>query len=242
MVNCLLALLFLLSLWAWPWGPRLTFSDEFSGTTVNASKWTRIAQSQPSDPYWGLQYLRPEDVYVSGGLLHVRAQKRSYEGAQYTAGWMYSKPFFSQRYGAFEARIKMPKGAGLWPAFWLVVNDFDISDEIDIAEYLGSTPNVMYFSTHKGTTPENYGSKTVSWTDPKRSLDSAFHVYRLEWSQGLARFLVDDIERGRITELVPSSSLHIVFCMQVGGGWGGPPDASTVFPAEMLVDWVRVYR
>jgi beta-glucanase (GH16 family) len=209
-------------------------------------------------PGWGnneLQYYtdRPENVVVEDGMLKITAIEESFEGAGFTSARIVSKGKFQQQYGRFEARIQLPWGQGLWPAFWMLGDDSEgtISwpqrGEIDIMENRGSEPTVI-----NGTLHGPGYSAGQSITKPYELLndryDTDFHIFGIEWGKNYVNFYVDDVLYNQLTpadvpgEWVFNKEFYILMNVAVGGDYGGPPNGQTVFPQTMYVDYVRVYN
>ena len=241
---------------------RLVWSDEFSGadgSAPEASKWS----IQTGGNGWGnneLEYYtaRSENVTVQGGNLVITAIKENYTGADgvsrnYTSARLETKRRFSEQYGRFEASLKIPKGQGMWPAFWMLGSDIDTNPwpacgEIDIMEKIGKEPAIVHGSLHgPGYAP---GNVTASYTLPSGALGDGFHLYAVEWDPQQIRFYVDSTRYATFTPSnLPSGSpwefnkpFFILLNVAVGGSWPGPPDQTTQFPQQMLVDYVRVYQ
>jgi beta-glucanase (GH16 family) len=240
----------------------LTWSDEFNGTDgslPDASKW----EMQTGGGGWGNNELetyttRAVNAAQRGGNLEIVAQKEAFTGTDgiardYTSARLQTKGHFSQTYGRFEARIKMPMGQGIWPAFWMLGNDIDsvgwpTSGEIDIMETIGTQTNTNVGSLHG---PGYSGGNPLNGTYkmPSGTLDADFHVYAIEWEPTTIRFYVDNnLYETRTTADVPAGSkwvfdhpFFMLLNVAVGGNWPGSPDATTVFPQTMQVDYVRVY-
>ncbi len=206
---------------------------------------------------WGnneLQYYtdRTENVTVQNGVLLITANQESFEGSQYTSARLLTKDKFEQQYGRFEARIRLPYGQGIWPAFWMLGADIDqnpwpAAGEIDIMEYRGQNPSVLIGSVHG---PGYNGGNAISkeYTLPNDRFDTGFHVFGIEWSPEKINFYVDDVLYNQITpedvtgEWVFDKPFFILMNLAVGGSFVGSPNAETVFPQTMLVDYVRVYK
>ena len=241
---------------------RLVWSDEFSGadgSAPEASKWS----IQTGGNGWGnheLEYYtaRSENVQVQGGNLVITAIKENYTGPDgvsrnYTSARLETKGLFSEQYGRFEASIKIPKGQGMWPAFWMLGSDIDTNPwpacgEIDIMENIGKEPAIVHGSLHgPGYAP---GNVTASYTLPSGALGDGFHLHAVEWDPQQIRFYVDSTQYATFTPSnLPSGSpwefnkpFFILLNVAVGGDWPGPPDQTTQFPQQMLVDYVRVYQ
>jgi beta-glucanase (GH16 family) len=241
---------------------QLVWSDEFNGpdgSAPDASKWA----IQTGGDGWGnheLEYYtaRPKNAQVSGGNLVITAVKEDYTGPDgvtqhYTSSRMQTKGLFSQTYGRFEARIKIPKGQGMWPAFWMLGTDIDTNPwpacgEIDIMENIGKEPTISHGSLHgPGYAP---GNVTASYTLPTGALSDDYHLYAVEWEAQQVRFYVDSTLYATFAPSnLPSGSpwefnkpFFLLLNLAVGGDWPGPPDNTTQLPQQMLVDYVRVYQ
>ncbi|TMU57047.1 glycoside hydrolase family 16 protein [Flagellimonas algicola] len=206
---------------------------------------------------WGnqeLQYYtnRSENVKVDNGLLLITARQESFENSQYTSARLLTKDLFEQQYGRFEARIRLPYGQGIWPAFWMLGADIDdnpwpAAGEIDIMEYRGQNPSVLIGSVHgPGYSAGEAISKEYILENDR--FDTGFHVFGIEWGPGYINFYVDDVLYNQITPedvtgtWVFNKPFYILMNLAVGGTFVGSPNAETVFPQTMLVDYVRVYE
>jgi beta-glucanase (GH16 family) len=240
----------------------LTWSDEFNGvdgSLPDASKW----KMQTGGGGWGNNELetytaRAMNAVQREGNLEIIAQKETFTGndgikREYTSARLQSKGLFEQKYGRFEARIKMPKGQGIWPAFWMLGGDIDkvgwpTCGEVDIMETIGSETNTNVGSLHG---PGYSGGNPLNgkYTLPSGTFDTDFHVYAVEWEPTTIRFYVDNVNyETRTSADVPKGSrwvydhpFFMLLNVAVGGNWPKSPDATTVFPQKRLVDYVRVY-
>jgi beta-glucanase (GH16 family) len=189
----------------------------------------------------------PANVTVSNGLLNITAKKQTVTvGTQtyyYTSGLIetgaddYGYPYkFTFQYGYMEARIKVPSGQGLWPAFWLWPANYKDPPEIDVMEMLGSQPRTDYMTYHYSG-----GSTQYTYNGPDFSQD--FHIYGCEWTPDYIAWYLDGVEVARFSNssLVPQQPMYLILNLAVGGNWPGPVSDS-VLPATMLVDWVHVYQ
>jgi beta-glucanase (GH16 family) len=247
-----------------PAGWTLTWNDEFNGpngSIPNGSQWV----SEVGGDGWGndeLEYYteRPENAFIQDGNLVIKIIAEKYKGSDgvtrnYTSARLKTLGKFSQSYGRFEARIKIPKGQGIWPAFWMMGDDviksgWPACGEIDIMENIGKEPALAHGTIHgPGYNGAGGIGSPYSLPDKQRFADD-FHVYAVEWEPNTIRFYVDkDLYATRTPAELPSGSkwvfdhpFFILLNVAVGGGWPGNPDATTVFPQTMLVDYVRVYR
>jgi beta-glucanase (GH16 family) len=223
-------------------GWELAFSDDFDKPLLDSKRWNR------TDP-WGLERNHELQAYVEDafevkdGILRIKAQKRSadYSGKRraYTSGMLTTYRKFSQRYGRFEIRCRVPKGQGLWPAFWLLPEPLGWPPEIDVLEVRGQETNKVYMTNHWGS-QRHHQQEGGSWAGPDFAAD--FHVFALEWYPNRLLWFVDDVERFRTTQQVPRQKMYLLVNLAIGGDFLGNPDASTPFPSSLDVDYVRVYR
>lgn len=235
----------------------LLWEDNFDGPAGQLPAASRWRFDIGTD--WGNDQLecdtdRPENVSLDGnGNLAITARAEQYEGCAYTSGRIKTQGLFNRTYGRFEARLELPVGRGLWPAFWLLGEDIETNGwpacgEIDIMEYRGQEPNIVHGSLH-GPGYSGGAARTGRYTLPGNGFDAAFHVFAIEWTADEITWLVDDqVYQRRTPADLPSGArwvfnhpFFIILNVAVGGGYVGDPDASTVFPQTMLVDWVRVY-
>jgi beta-glucanase (GH16 family) len=158
----------------------------------------------------------------------------------YTSGLITSRLSFSQLYGVFEIRARMPKGRGLWPCFWLLPTDRSWPPEIDILEILGHETTKLYSTMHTNETGSHVFSSVTAQV-PDTSVD--FHTYAVDWEKETITWYFDGTEIGRVaTPADLHKPMYILANLAVGGTWPGSPDASTRFPAIFAIDWIRAYR
>lgn len=234
----------------------LVMADEFNTDgEIDTSLWNYDIGT--GDNGWGnneLQYYssRTENIKQENGYLLITANQEDYNGSSYTSARITTKGKFEQAYGRFEARIRVPYGKGLWPAFWLLGNDSDTNiwpqcGEIDIMEYLGDNPNTIFGTVHG---PGYSGSEGVTkdYVLENDRYDTGFHVFGIEWGPDYINYYVDDTLYQQITpadvsgEWVFDHPFYIILNVAVGGNYPGAPNAETIFPQTMLVDYVRVYQ
>jgi beta-glucanase (GH16 family) len=256
---------------------EIVWQDEFDTEGApNPANWgydIGDGSDTPAGPGWGnneLQYYtdRTENVSVQNGLLLVTAQKEQFEGSSYTSAKLLTRGKFEQTYGRFEARIRVPEGSGLWPAFWLLGADCEqvawpLCGEIDIMEYRQQEPTSVSGSVHGPgysgiTIPQ--GQVTKSYDLGNDRFDAGFHIFGIEWGPNYINYYVDDVLYNQITpadleitpedpdnpgalgEWVYNKPFYIIINLAVGGNFPQAPDADEVFPKSMLVDYVRVYK
>ena len=242
--------------------PREIFADEFAGaigTSFDSSKWT----AEIGGGGWGNEELQ----YYTGAIDNVRhdgngnleirampsiADARCWYGmCRFTSARLITKGKFDFKYGRVEARIKVPDGSGVWPAFWMLGKDIDTvgwphCGEIDIMEFLGKEPKTIYGTIHGlGYSGASGISRSVSL--PKNASD-AFHTFAVEWSENDIRWFVDGKQFSKLSKKdIPKGSKwafdrphFLIINFAVGGKWPGNPSTSTIFPQSMLIDYVRV--
>ncbi len=246
-------------------GYTLTWSDEFSsanGSAADAANWTYDIGGGG----WGNQELqsytsRPQNVQIQSGNLVITAAQENFTGTDgvarnYTSARLKTENLFTQAYGRFEARIKIPKGQGIWPAFWILGNDINQNGwpkcgEIDIMENIGREPGIIHGSLHGPSSTAPTSDLTATFALPAgQDYSVDFHIYAIEWDPGTVRFYVDSNNYATFTQAqwpaggqwVFDHPFFVIFNVAVGGVWPGSPDATTQFPQQMLVDYVRVYR
>lgn len=229
-------------------GRKLVFQDEFNSTALS-STWSSCYywRSSGCTNEWNNElevYLR-ENVSVANGQLRMTAKRQTATGYlqngtpktfNYTSGMVSSEGKFSMLYGYLEFRAKVVKGRGLWPALWLMSSNRTWPPEIDVMEYIGSTPDRVHMTNHpKDASP----AQSFTHVGPDFSLD--WHTYAIDWRPGSLTFIVDGVPRGTITSGVPSERMYLLANLAVGGNWPGSPDSSTPFPSTFAVDYVRVW-
>jgi len=236
---------------------KLAWSDEFNGAAgslPDAAKWTYDLGAGG----WGNQELEtytksPENVSQDGeGHLLIRAIKT---GDGYTSARLKTQGKFTTEYGKVAVRMKIPRGQGIWPAFWMLGADIESAGwpacgEIDVMENIGKEPSIVHGTIHG---PGYSGSKGIShqYSLPNgAALADDFHVYAVEWSPDSITFSLDDKSYGTVTpsDLPPGTHwvyrhpFFLLLNVAVGGAWPGNPDNTTQFPQTLLVDWVRVWH
>jgi beta-glucanase (GH16 family) len=242
----------------------LVWSDEFNGpdgSRPDATKW----KYEVGGNGWGnheLEYYtnRPKNSFVQGGNLVIQALKESFTGPEhmtrnYTSARMTTQGLFEQTYGRFEARLKIPRGQGIWPAFWLIGNDIEkvgwpACGEIDIMENISKEPSTIHGSMHGPGYSGDSGFTSVFKLPGGVHFFDDFHVFAIEWEPRTVRFFVDQELYATFTparlpagmQWVFDHPFYIILNVAVGGDWPGPPDSTTLFPEAMLVDYVRVYK
>ncbi|WP_394794529.1 family 16 glycosylhydrolase [Armatimonas sp.] len=220
---------------------RVTFADEFDGTTLNTGKWIdSYPDGERTHSNHEQQYYSTNGYMLQGGKLIFIARRQAAGGMPYTSGMVASYGKFSQKYGRFEIRAKFPKGKGLWPAFWLLPTSKAWPPEIDILEFLGHDPTCVYFTNHwrasSGSVPNQQGRLRGP------DFSKGFHTFTLVWKPDALIWSVDGVEQFRTREHVPQEPMYLLANLAVGGDWPGFPDKTTPFPAQMEVDYIRAWQ
>jgi beta-glucanase (GH16 family) len=189
----------------------------------------------------------PHSLSVRDGVLHITAnrapptlQPRIFN-LPYTSGVITSWGMFAQRYGVFEARLRLPKGRGLWPAFWTLNETGGWPPEIDIMEFLGHDVHSTWAVAHSRRAGKHVASSRQ--VRHARDITADFHVFAVDWRPETLTYYIDNEPVLQVpTPRDMHSPMYIILNLAVGGRWGGQPDAATVFPATFEVDWVRVWQ
>ena len=232
-------------------GYNLVWQDEFNGTSVDMANWTFETGGE-----WfnnELQYYRTENAWVADNVLTIEARKEDFGGHNYTSARMITQNKKTFKYGRVDIRALLPEGQGLWPALWTLGNDINSvgwpkCGEIDIMEMIGGSgrEKTVYSTLHwdDGNGHADYG---LSYTSTGKNFHEKYHVFSMVWDETLIRTYVDDHAFYTI-DITPAvmSEFHqkhfFIFNVAVGGIWPGNPDASTVFPQQMKVDYIRVFQ
>jgi beta-glucanase (GH16 family) len=238
-------------------GMQLIWADEFEGTTLDEKNWNyELGDGCPGNCGWGnneLENYRKENTTVKNGYLFIQAKSEAFNGKQYTSSRLTTQNKVNIKYGRIDIRAALPKGKGIWPALWMLgknINEvgWPKCGEIDIMEMVG------------GTTTDNQVNGTVHW-DHNNShaeyggntklaagiFNDEFHVFTITWDEKFIRWYLDD-KQYHVIDITPSGlselkeEFFLVFNVAVGGNWPGNPDGSTMFPQNMIVDYVRVFK
>jgi beta-glucanase (GH16 family) len=242
-----------------PDGMELVWSDEFDGDAIDRSNWTYDIGGWG----WGngeAQYYtdRPENSRLQNGLLVIELREERFEDSYYTSARLKSQGLQEFQYGRIEARIKVPKGSGTWPAFWMLGSSFeqDAPDpenqwpnvgEIDIMEYVGREPDLVIGTLH-GPGYAGAGGKS-QWNRQEFDIGDDFHTFSVDWdAEGIRWFFDDEMYfevgpedlNGR--EWVFDQPFFLILNLALGGTLGGNIDLDLEYPIQYYVDYVRVYQ
>ncbi|WP_339839600.1 glycoside hydrolase family 16 protein [uncultured Maribacter sp.] len=238
----------------------LVWSDEFEGTSLSNENWS----FETGGNGWGnneLQNYQAEgNTEVSDGTLKITAKRNTdntIEGA-FTSARLNSKQSF--KFGRMEIRAKLPehKGNGTWPALWMLGSNvqnvgWPMCGEIDMMEYVSFKPNKTHFSIHSNSNNHTNGTEITSGALELETIEEEFHNFGILWSTKYIKFYIDDIENVQFMFRRPTSStidswpfsdnFYFLMNIAVGGNWGGLEGVdSSIFPATMEVDYIRVYQ
>ena len=244
--------------WASQNGWKLVFQDDFTGHALDEKVWRTCfwwaTTTCSIEPNRELELYNPRDVSVGGGVLRLRARKNSMVGWNgktyaYTSGMVMTggraadgPPGFAFEYGKAVARVKVPNGAGLLPAFWLLPASGAPRPEVDAMEILGSSTNVDRMHVHYVGAGGRPAATGANWTGPDFS--AGWHTFAVDWEPKAIVFSVDGVARWRVTNsaAIPKQKMYVLLTLAVGGDFPGAPSASTPFPSYLQVDYVRVWQ
>ena len=242
---------------------KLIWQDEFNGQQLDTAKWNVLLREHSK--HNELQYYVPDEVYVKNGLLRVRSRIRKFGSKEFTSGRLDTRGKFSPVHGRFEIRAKLPTGKGLWPAHWLYPQNRDWPmeyimaeavaggkerlipeerawySEIDIMEFLGHEPNILYATLHYCTFDGEKRTSSGKWEGPV-DYSKDFHIYALEWEPDSIRWYIDGQLLHATTDGIPHTPHYLILNTAIGGVWPGNPDSTTSFPQFQDIDYVRVFQ
>ncbi len=237
-------------------GYKRVWEEDFIGDEIDNSIWTHEIGGNG----WGnneLQYYTksPKNSFQTGGYLFIEALEQSVGGNGYTSARLISKDKYEVKYGRIDIRAKLPEGKGLWPALWMLgANIDDVSwprcGEIDIMELVGNQPQIVHGTAHYFGSGNSHEFKGLStFLSGGKKFSQEFHVFSLVWKENSLEWQMDG---KKFFSLKPSdvngadwpfnNDFFFILNVAVGGNWPGAPNASTVFPQQMLVDYIRVFQ
>lgn len=242
-------------------GWALVWQDEFdgeAGAPPDPAHWTcEVGGSGWGNEEW--QYYRPENAALDGSShLVITARQENpanvtcwYGPCRYTSARLVTRDKFEPTFGKVEARLKLPSGQGIWPAFWMLGADVSTvgwpqCGEIDIMEFIGREPTHVYGTVHG---PGYSGANGIGNRIQVQNLAEDYHVFGVTWAPASIRWYVDGQQYHQVTpgslqgqRWVFDRPFFILLNLAVGGRWPGYPDETSVFPQMLCVDWVRVYH
>jgi beta-glucanase (GH16 family) len=241
---------------------ELVFNDEFNTLSLNSG----ASQTETWRPtfYWGDRTLadnKEEQFYidrswnnlglsahkVKDGVLSLTATTTPSSllnetgNLHYLSGMISSEQAFSQQYGYFEMRAQLPKGKGLWSAFWMLSIDAEWPPELDVFEVLGDNTDTIFSTVHTKETGSLKSERGVA--DIPTDMSAGFHTYAVDWRKDNITFFFDNKEIYKVrTPSDMHKPMYLLANLAVGGTWPGSPDASTNFPSSMKIDYIRAYQ
>lgn len=230
---------------------KLVWEENFNGTELNESVWNFELGNGCPNCGWGNNerqlYTKDNHKIVNGNLI-ITAKK---ENDIYTSTRITTASKIEFQYGRIEARAKLPVGKGIWPAFWMLGSNISKvgwpkCGEIDILEYVGKDPHMVYTTLH---TQDSHGNSINSRKTKIDTIEEGFHVYAVDWTKEKMDFLVDDIIVYTFNPNIKNENtwpfdqkFFILINMAIGGNFGGPDVDDTIFPQEYIVDYIKVYQ
>ena len=231
---------------------KLIWEEQFDGTKLDTTFWNfELGNGCPGNCGWGnneRQFYTKVNNQLEDGKLIITARRKD---STYTSTRITTKGKKEFKYGRMEARAKLPVGQGIWPAFWMLgsnISEVGWPDcgEIDILEYIGRDPQMVYTTLHtRATHGENASSKKTRIAN----IEEGFHIYAIDWTADFIKFYVDD---KLVYTYAPETKnkavwpydqpFYFVINMAVGGNFGGPEVDDSIFPQQFVIDYVRVYE
>ncbi|MFT4758740.1 MAG: beta-glucanase (GH16 family) [Paraglaciecola sp.] len=238
-------------------GMTLVWQDEFEGSTIDLECWNH----ELGNSGWGNNELQnytasSANSYISDGKLVIEVKEESSGGSNYSSARMTTRGKKEFALGRIDLRARLPKGQGIWPALWSLGANFETvgwpaCGEMDIMELVGHEPEKVHGTAHwgpQGQSFSNYQTGTYDGLPEGEDFGDEFHVFTLIWETNSMNFLVDDVSYHLITASEVNGAypfnapFFFIFNVAVGGNWPGNPDATTVFPQRMFVDYIRVFQ
>jgi len=238
-------------------GYTLVWQDEFFGTALDLNSWNQEIGNGAGG--WGnneLEYYTnsTKNTFVSNGNLIIEARKEPIQGFNYSSGRMTTQNKKAFKFGRIDIRAKLPVVKGIWPALWMLGANISTAGwpacgEIDIMELIGTYPGRTHGTMHWETATGTNTSKGAEYNLSSGNFSQQFHVFSIVWIQNSIKWYVDDqlfltttLADVGAAEYPFNADQFLIFNVAVGGNWPGPPDANTVFPQRMFVDYVRVFQ
>ena len=235
-------------------GYVLKWSDEFNGNVLDNTAWNY----ETGGSGWGNNELQnyttsAKNSFLTNGYLVIEARKETVGNNDYTSARLQTLGKKEFTYGRVDIRAKLPKGKGIWPALWMLganiaTTPWPASGEIDIMEVLGHEPNKTYGTIHWGNVGSGSTHIGKDYSLPSGDFSQSFHVFSFIWTADKMEWLIDDVKfytafKSEVNGNYPfDKPFFFILNVAVGGNWPGNPDASTVFPQRMIVDYIRMFQ
>lgn len=241
-------------------GLTLAWSDEFNGTSLATDTWGyESGDGCPGLCGWGnneLEYYTapPNNIFFQDGKMVIEARAETFGGKNYTSARIKTQGKKLFKFGRIDIRAILPKGKGIWPAFWLLPQDnvfgaWPTSGEIDMMENVGSEPSKVLGTLHFGPGPNSTYISRNYFLNGGATFNDQFHLFSLEWKQDQIKWYVDNVLYSTINKADLGANVYpfnekffFIINLAVGGNLPGSPDASTTFPQWLIVDYIRVFQ
>jgi beta-glucanase (GH16 family) len=231
---------------------KLVWEENFSEPVLNESIWNfELGDGCPNLCGWGnneRQVYTTKNHEIKNGNLIIHAKK---EGNSYTSTKITTKDKKIFQYGRMEARAKLPVGHGIWPAFWMLGQNISQvgwpkSGEIDILEYIGREPHMVFTTLH---TQDSHGNSINTKKTSFPNIEEGFHVFALDWTKDKMDFFVDDVLVYTFQPEIKNENtwpfdkpFYFILNVAIGGNFGGPAVDDTILPQDFIVDYIKVYQ
>jgi len=231
---------------------KLVWEESFNGKQLDQTVWNfELGDGCPNNCGWGnkeKQLYTTENHFIKDGNLVIKIEKQA---EHYTSTRITTAGKKEFQYGRMEARAKIPTGKGIWPAFWMLGSNianvgWPKAGEIDILEYVGREPNMVYTSLH---TQDSHGNTINSKKTEFKNIEDGFHIYAIDWTKDKIEFFVDNQSVYTFSPEVKNENtwpfnqpFYFLINAAVGGNFGGHDVDNTIFPQEYLIDYIRVYQ
>ncbi|KAF2519160.1 glycoside hydrolase family 16 protein [Flavobacterium salilacus subsp. salilacus] len=231
---------------------KLVWEENFDGNALNEQVWNyELGDGCPNICGWGnneRQIYTTDNHKVANGMLTITVKK---DGEKYTSTRITTAGNKEFKYGYIEARAKIPTGHGIWPAFWMLGSNikqvgWPMAGEIDILEYVGKEPNMVFTSLH---TQDSHGNTINTKKTTFENIEEGFHTYAIDWTKDHIAFYVDNklvytfAPKYKTEAVWPyNQPFYFILNVAVGGNFGGPEVDDTIFPQEFIIDYVKVYE
>jgi beta-glucanase (GH16 family) len=236
-------------------GMTLTWSDEFNGEEINKDVW--VFEEGTGTNGWGnneLEYYREVNTAFKSGCLVITAKRENFVNSQYTSSRIKTQGKKNFRYGRVDIRAILPRGQGIWPAFWFLGSNitsvgWPSCGEIDMVEMIGGNnrENTVYGTLHWNSNGAVCTCDKPGYVLPAGTFNDKFHVFSMEWTDTYIKWFVDDVQFNVIDTTPPGlnafrADYFFIMNVAVGGNWPGPPNENTPFPQHLVVDYIRVFQ